>query len=118
MSKCLTVVALVLLVLTGAMGLRNVTANAATISTSSISAPVFISTAIGPAPPIPGGGGHVQATAIGPAPPIPGGGGHVRATGSVRLRRFQVAAAMCGNRDRSGSTDPRWRRPLAERETR
>jgi hypothetical protein len=80
MSKCLTVVALVLLVLTGAMGLRNVTANAATISTSSISAPVFISTAIGPAPPIPGGGGHVQATAIGPAPPIPGGGGHVRAT--------------------------------------
>ena len=80
MYKCLTVVALVLLVLTGAMGLRNVTANAATFSTSSISAPVFISTAIGPAPPIPGGGGHVQATAIGPAPPIPGGGGHVRAT--------------------------------------
>jgi hypothetical protein len=39
MSKCLTVVALVLLVLTGAMGLRNIVAsNATTLSASSLSA--------------------------------------------------------------------------------
>ena len=39
MYKCLTVVALVLLVLTGAMGLRNIVAtNAATFSASSLSA--------------------------------------------------------------------------------
>jgi hypothetical protein len=81
MSKCLTVVAFVLLVLTGAMGLRNISAaNAATLSVSSLSAPAFWTTAIGPAPPIPKGGGHMQATAIGPAPPIPKGGGHVQAT--------------------------------------
>jgi hypothetical protein len=74
MSKCLTVVALVLLVLTGAMGLRNISAaNAATISGSNLSAPAFWATAIGPAPPIPRGG-NVVATAIGPAPPIPRGG--------------------------------------------
>jgi hypothetical protein len=78
MYKCLTVVALALLVLTGAMGLRNITAaNAAMVPASSLSAPVFLATAIGPAPPIPRGGGHVAATAIGPAPPIPRGGGHV-----------------------------------------
>jgi hypothetical protein len=82
MSKCLTVVALVLLVLTGAMGLRNIaTANAATFSVSNLSAPAFWATAIGPAPPIPPkGGGNVVATAIGPAPPIPKGGGNVVAT--------------------------------------
>ncbi len=39
MSKCLTVVAFVLLVLSGAMGLRNIAvANAATSSASSLSA--------------------------------------------------------------------------------
>ena len=42
MSKCLTVVALVLLVLTGAMGLRNIVASGATtLSASSLSAPVI-----------------------------------------------------------------------------
>jgi hypothetical protein len=76
MSKCLTVVALVLLVLTGAMGLRNISAvKAATLSASSLSAPAFWATAIGPAPPIPRSGGHERATAIGPAPPIPRSGG-------------------------------------------
>ena len=81
MSKCLTVVALVLLVLTGAMGLRNISAaNAATISGSNLSAPAFWATAIGPTPPIPKGGGNVVATAIGPTPPIPKGGGNVVAT--------------------------------------
>jgi hypothetical protein len=83
MSKCLTVVALVLLVLTGAMGLRNISAaNAATFSAANLSAPAFWATAIGPAPPIPPkGGGNVVATAIGPAPPIPPkGGGNVVAT--------------------------------------
>jgi hypothetical protein len=59
MSKCLTVVALALLVLTGAMGLRNIsTANAATFSASSLSAPAFLTTAIGVPPPIPGGNGR------------------------------------------------------------
>ena len=73
MYKCLTVVALVLLVLTGAMGLRNISAaHAAVLSASNLSAPAFWATAIGPAPPIPGGS-DIVATAIGPAPPIPGG---------------------------------------------
>ena len=49
MYKCLTVVALVLLVLTGAMGLRNISANAATLSASSGSAPAIWS--IGPGVP-------------------------------------------------------------------
>jgi len=81
MSKCLTVVALILLVLTGAMGLRNISAaNAATFSASNLSAPAFWATAIGPAPPIPPRGGSVVATAIGPAPPIPPRGGGVVAT--------------------------------------
>ena len=49
MYKCLTVVALVLLVLTGAMGLRNISANAAMLSASSGSAPAIWS--IGPGVP-------------------------------------------------------------------
>jgi hypothetical protein len=58
MSKCLTVVVFALLVLTGAMGLRNIsTANAATFSGSSISARAIWTTAIGVPPPIPGPGG-------------------------------------------------------------
>ena len=58
MSKCLTVVALVLFVLTGAMGLRNISATkAATFSASSLSAPAIWATAIGVPPPIPGSGG-------------------------------------------------------------
>jgi len=58
MSKCLSVVALVLLVLTGAMGLRNISAaNAATFSASSLSGPAFLATSIGIPPPIPGSGG-------------------------------------------------------------
>jgi hypothetical protein len=58
MSKCLTVVAFVLLVLTGAMGLRNISAaNAATFTASSVSAPAVWATSIGIPPPIPGPGG-------------------------------------------------------------
>ena len=52
MSKCLTVVALVLLVLSGAMGLRNISAaNAATFSASGLSAPAIWATSIGIPPP-------------------------------------------------------------------
>jgi hypothetical protein len=77
MYRCLTVVALVLLVLTGAMGLRNISAaHAAVLSASNLSAPAFWATAIGPAPPIPPRGGNIVATAIGPAPPIPPRGGN------------------------------------------
>ena len=77
MSKCLTVVVLVLLVLTGAMGLRNiVAANAATFSASNLSAPAVWANGGGPVPPVPGGGGHVRANGGGPVPPVPGGGGH------------------------------------------
>ena len=71
MSKSLTVVVLVLLVLTGAMGLRNVaSANAATFSVSS-----HATLGNGPHPlPLPGGGKFGN----GPHPlPLPGGGGHI-----------------------------------------
>ena len=75
MSKSLTVVALVLLVLTGAMGLRNLTAaNAATFSASSVSAPVIWASGPGPIP-SPRGGGHVWASGPGSIP-SPRGGGH------------------------------------------
>jgi hypothetical protein len=54
MSKCLTVVAFVLLVLSGAMGLRNIaSANTATSSMSSLSMQ-------GRPHPLPGGGGGGQ----------------------------------------------------------
>jgi hypothetical protein len=84
MSKCLTVVAMVLLVLTGAMGLRNiVVANASTITASNLSAPVIWANGPGPIPPIPPGtGGHFTANGPGPIPPIPPGtGGHFTANG-------------------------------------
>jgi hypothetical protein len=57
MYKSLTVVALALIVLTGAMGLRNVVgASAATVSATSLSA--HATTGNGPfPPPRPGGGG-------------------------------------------------------------
>jgi len=60
MSKWLSVVALVLLVLTGAMGLRNIaTAHAATFSGSTLSAPAFLANGGGPwPPPPPKGPGH------------------------------------------------------------
>jgi hypothetical protein len=77
MHKCLTVVALVLLVLTGAIGLRNIVgANAVTISAANFSAPVFWASGPGPIPPIPTGGGHFSASGPGPIPPSPTGGGH------------------------------------------
>jgi hypothetical protein len=57
MSKCLTVVAFVLLVLSGAMGLRNIAgANAVSSSASVVSAPVIWSIGGGPPPPLPKGG--------------------------------------------------------------
>ena len=75
MSKCLTVVALVLLVLTGAMGLRSiVAANASTLSASSISAPAIWANGGGPIPPLKGGGGGIWANGGGPIPPRNGGG--------------------------------------------
>jgi hypothetical protein len=78
MSKCLTVVALVLLVLTGALGLRNiVAANAATLSSSASSNLAFWSNGPGPIPPTPGG--HFTANGPGPIPPTPGG--HFTANG-------------------------------------
>ena len=83
MYRCLTVIALVLLVLSGAMGLRNVVAaNTATLS-SSYSSTAIWSNGPGPIPPIPpGGGGHFKANGPGPIPPIPpGGGGHFTANG-------------------------------------
>jgi hypothetical protein len=86
MSKWLTVVALVLLVLTGAVGLRNiVVANAATVSSFNNSTPVIWANGPGPyPPPLPTGkGGHIRANGPGPyPPPLPTGkGGHVRANG-------------------------------------
>ena len=77
MYKCLTVVALVLLVLTGSMGLRNVVAaNAATLSSSYSSTPTIWANGPGPIPPTPGSGGHFTANGPGPIPPTPGTGGH------------------------------------------
>jgi hypothetical protein len=86
MSKWLTVVALVLLVLSGAMGLRNLAvANATTVSALNSSSLAIWGNGPGPIPPIPppSGGGHVRANGPGPIPPIPphSGGGHVRANG-------------------------------------
>jgi hypothetical protein len=84
MSKWLTVVALVLFVLSGAMGLRNfVVANATTISALNGSSAAIWSNGPGPIPPTPpGGGGHVRSNGPGPIPPTPpGGGGHVRSNG-------------------------------------
>src|SRR5467141_740276 len=84
MSKWLAVVALVLLVLSGAMGLRNlVVANAPTVSALNSSSLAIWANGPGPIPPIrPVGGGHVWANGPGPIPPIPpAGGGHVRANG-------------------------------------
>ncbi len=70
MSKCLTVVALVLLVLTGAMGLRNiVAANAATLSASGLSAPAIWANGGGPIPPRNGGGPIPPRNGGGPIPP-------------------------------------------------
>ena len=77
MYKCLTVVALVLLVLTGAMGLRNITAaNAATFSASSVSPLVVWASGPGPIPSPRGGGGNVRASGPGPIPSPRGGGGN------------------------------------------
>jgi hypothetical protein len=75
MSKCLTVVALALLVLTGAMGLRSIVAgNASTLSATSLSAPAIWSNGGGPIPPLKGGGGGIWANGGGPIPPRNGGG--------------------------------------------
>src|SRR5579859_2466424 len=82
MSKWLSVVALVLLVLCGAMGLRNLAvANAATVSSLNSSVPVIWSNGPGPIPPSGGGGGHFWSNGPGPIPPSGGGGGHLAANG-------------------------------------
>ena len=80
MSKCLTVVAFVLLVLTGAMGLRNLAAaNAVTSSAYTVSAPTIWANGPGPMP-SPKPGGNVRANGPGPMP-SPKPGGNVRANG-------------------------------------
>jgi hypothetical protein len=82
--KWLSVVALVLLVLTGAMGLRNVSvANAAVMSSMHSSTPAIWANGPGPfPPPLPTGGAHVRANGPGPfPPPLPTGGAHIRANG-------------------------------------
>ena len=72
MSKWLSVVALVLLVLCGVMGLRNLTvANATTVSALNHSVPVIWSNGPGPIPPP--GPGRLKANGPGPIPP-PGPG--------------------------------------------
>ena len=76
MFKSLTVVALVLLVLAGAMGVRNVAAsNTATVSGFSMQ----FASGNGPFPkPLPGGGGYKAQITSGNGPfpkPLPGGGG-------------------------------------------
>ena len=82
MSKWLAVVALVLLVLSGAMGLRNfVVANASTISASNSFNAAIWANGPGPVPPPPPPGGHIWANGPGPLPPPPPPGGHVRANG-------------------------------------
>jgi hypothetical protein len=78
MSKCLPVVAFALLVLSGAMGLRNIAAaNAVTSSTPGISAQAMWANGGGPSPKVPGsgGGGQMWANGGGPSPKVPGGGG-------------------------------------------
>ncbi len=82
MSKWLAVVALVLLVLSGAIGLRNlVVANASTISASNSFNAAVWANGPGPYPPPPPPGGHIWANGPGPYPPPPPPGGHVRANG-------------------------------------
>ena len=82
MSKWLSVVALVLLVLSGVVGLRNLAAaNATTVSALNSSSATIWANGPGPIPPPPPGGGHVRANGPGPIPPPPPGGGHVRANG-------------------------------------
>jgi len=72
MSKSLSVVALVLLVLSGAMGLRNATAAVSVSST-----PAHATLANGPhPPPLPGDGGITFGN--GPHPPPPPGGGGIQ----------------------------------------
>src|SRR5258706_9664427 len=73
MSKWLAVVALVLLVLSGAMGLRNlVVANAPTVSALNSSSLAIWANGPGPIPPIPPPtGGDGKANGPGPIPPIP-----------------------------------------------
>jgi hypothetical protein len=73
MSKWLTVVALVVLVLAGALGLRSIVASNASVSASSVTSGTIWANGPGPIPPIPPppGGGHFRANGPGPIPPIP-----------------------------------------------
>lgn len=72
MSKCLSVAALALLVLSGAIGLRNLAAS----KTAGLSAHSVWTSGIGPFPE-PGGSGGGHFSGIGPFPePGGSGGGH------------------------------------------
>jgi hypothetical protein len=80
MSKWSAVVAAVVLLLTGAIGFRNiVSAHAVTVSALNGSSAASWARVGGPIPPLPPGGGHVMARVGGPIPPLPPGGGHVMA---------------------------------------
>ncbi len=86
MSKWLAVLALVLLVLIGTMGLRNVfVANAATLSASNSLVPTIWSNGGAPIPPLPPGGGHIWSNGGAPIPPLPPGGGHVWSNGGAPI---------------------------------
>jgi hypothetical protein len=74
MSRCLTVVAFVLIALTGAMGLRNIVGSTATLSASNHSTPSVWAIGPGPVPGGPDGPGHIGP---GPVPGGPDGPGHI-----------------------------------------
>jgi len=76
MYKCLTVVAFVLLVLSGAMGLRNVTASSAVASPASVPAMFAMGGGVPPAP-FTGGGVPPAPFTGGGVPPAPFTGGGV-----------------------------------------
>ena len=86
MSKWLTVVALVLLVLTGAMGLRTlVVAHASTMSASNSFNPAIWANGPGPIPDF--RGSHVAANGPGPIPDFRGS--HVTANGPGLIPDFR-----------------------------
>src|SRR5882724_7325244 len=81
MLKWLKVITLVLLILTGTMGLRMLVANAG--SFSGINA--TWSNGGAPIPPPPPPGGHIWSNGGAPIPPPPPPGGHVKANGGAPI---------------------------------
>ena len=94
MSKCLSVVALVLLVLSGAIGLKNVVAaNAATVSASNSYTVSIWSNGPGPIPPRANGPGPIPPRSNGPGPIPPRGNG----PGPIPPRAFAVNGHVVAN---------------------